>query len=95
MTEEPPCAEITRTEITGSAITMNGDQRTVASGMTVTELVSELTGRPIASDGRATDGTRLGVAVARNATVVPRSKWSSTLLASGDDIEIVTAVQGG
>ena len=85
MTEESPLSEIT----------MNGAQRTVASGTTVTELVSELTGRPIGSDGHATDGARLGVAVARNAAVVPRSQWSSTLLATGDDLEIVTAVQGG
>ena len=76
-------------------ITLNGAQRTLASGVTVAELVSELTRRPIDSDGHATDGTRLGVAVARNAAVVPRSKWSSTLLAADDDIEIVTAVQGG
>ena len=76
-------------------ITINGEERTLASGVTVAELVSELTGRPIAFDGHATDGTRLGVAVARNAAVVPRSQWSSTLLAAGDDIEIVTAVQGG
>lgn len=85
MTEEPPLPEIT----------VNGAGRSVTSGTSVADLVSELTGRSIASDGHATDGTRLGVAVARNAAVVPRSRWSSTPLAAGDDIEIVTAVQGG
>ena len=85
MTEEPPLPEIT----------VNGAGRSVTSGTSVADLVSELTGRSIASDGHATDGTRLGVAVARNAAVVPRSQWSSTPLAAGDDIEIVTAVQGG
>ena len=85
MTKEPPLPEIT----------VNGAGRSVTSGTSVADLVSELTGRSIASDGHATDGTRLGVAVARNAAVVPRSRWSSTPLAEGDDIEIVTAVQGG
>ena len=85
MTEEPPLP----------GITVNGAERSVTSGASVADLVSELTGRSIASDGHATDGTRLGVAVARNAAVVPRSQWWSTLLATGDDIEIVTAVQGG
>jgi sulfur carrier protein len=27
--------------------------------------------------------------------VVPRSQWAATALTPGDDIEIVTAVQGG
>ena len=76
-------------------ITVHGAERSLASGASVADLVSEMTGRSIASDGNATDGTRLGVAVACNAAVVPRSRWSSTLIAPGDDIEIVTAVQGG
>jgi thiamine biosynthesis protein ThiS len=33
--------------------------------------------------------------VARNAEVVPRRTWSGTVLAEGDDIEIINAVQGG
>ena len=37
----------------------------------------------------------VGVAVARNAEVVPRSQWHATALAEGDDVELVTAVQGG
>jgi sulfur carrier protein len=35
------------------------------------------------------------VAVARNSEVVPRSQWYVTALAEGDDVELVTAVQGG
>jgi sulfur carrier protein len=27
--------------------------------------------------------------------VVPRSQWHATALADGDDVELVTAVQGG
>jgi sulfur carrier protein len=76
-------------------IAVNGQKRTVLPGFTVTDLVAEITDRSIAKDGRATDGQRLGVAVARNAAVVPRSQWWCTGLTTGDDIEIVTAVQGG
>ena len=76
-------------------ITLNGTGRTVAGESSIAALVSEVTGRPLAADGRATDGRKLGVAVARNAQVVPRSLWSATALAEGDDVELVTAVQGG
>lgn len=76
-------------------ITLNGTARALPHGQTVTDLVSELTGRPIAADGQTADGKRLGVAVARNAVVVPRSQWAAVGLAPGDDVEIVTAVQGG
>lgn len=76
-------------------ITLNGRDQQSTSARTVAELVSEVTGRRISADGHAEDGGRLGVAVARNAGVVPRSRWSATALADGDDIEIVTAVQGG
>ena len=76
-------------------ITLNGTGRTVAGDSSIAALVSEVTGRPLAADGRATDGRKLGVAVARNAQVVPRSLWSATALSEGDDVELVTAVQGG
>lgn len=36
-----------------------------------------------------------GIAVARNGTVVPRSRLAVTAVEAGDQIEIVTAVQGG
>lgn len=76
-------------------ITLNGIQQAVGAGASVTTLVSQVTGRELAADGQAADGQRLGVAVARNSEVVPRSQWHSTALAEGDDIELVTAVQGG
>ncbi|MDJ0338608.1 sulfur carrier protein ThiS [Cryobacterium sp. PH31-O1] len=76
-------------------ITVNGQKRIVRAGGTVTDLVAEITDRPIDKDGRAADGDRLGVAVARNAAVVPRSLWWSTGLTAGDEIDIVSAVQGG
>ena len=62
---------------------------------TVTDLVAELTGRAIGADGAATDGSPLGIAVAVNQAVVPRSRWTSAVLAAGDEVEVLTAVQGG
>ncbi|MBZ0204027.1 MAG: sulfur carrier protein ThiS [Ignavibacteria bacterium] len=36
-----------------------------------------------------------GIAVALNDTILPKSKWSETILKENDRIEIVHAVQGG
>lgn len=36
-----------------------------------------------------------GVAVAVNATVVPRDRWAASRLRDGDVVDVVTAVQGG
>ena len=76
-------------------ITLNGSQHAVSSGASITTLVSQITGRPLAANGQASDGHKLGVAVARNSEVVPRSQWHATALAEGDNVELVTAVQGG
>ncbi|MEW9870208.1 sulfur carrier protein ThiS [Arthrobacter sp. HS15c] len=76
-------------------ITLNGTQHAVSDGTSITTLVSQITGRPLAANGQATDGQKLGVAVAHNSEVVPRSQWYVTALADGDDVELVTAVQGG
>ena len=76
-------------------ITLNGTAHAVADGASVTTLVSQITGRTLAPNGQAADGRKLGVAVARNSEVVPRSQWHVTALAEGDDVELVTAVQGG
>jgi sulfur carrier protein len=76
-------------------IKLNGLEHTVPDGASVSTLVTQVTGRTLAPNGQSADGGRLGVAVARNAGVVPRSQWHGTALADGDDIELVTAVQGG
>ncbi|NKX54843.1 sulfur carrier protein ThiS [Arthrobacter mobilis] len=78
-----------------TAINLNGSRRPLAAGQTLTDLVAEVTGRQFTADGLPADGARLGVAVARNSEVVPRRSWSATVLAEGDDIEILNAVQGG
>jgi sulfur carrier protein len=41
------------------------------------------------------DAARPGIAVARNGRVVPRSRWRDEPVGDGDEIEVVTAVQGG
>ncbi|WP_026555577.1 sulfur carrier protein ThiS [Arthrobacter sp. 35W] len=78
-----------------STFTLNGAAHPLAEPRTVAELVSDVTGRRIGANGVPEDGGRLGVAVARNADIVPRSQWNATIVAAGDDVEIVTAVQGG
>ncbi|NKX50841.1 sulfur carrier protein ThiS [Arthrobacter deserti] len=78
-----------------TAINLNGSRRPIAAGQTLTDLVGEVTGQRIGADGHPVDGARLGVAVARNAEVVPRRYWSATVLADGDNVEIINAVQGG
>ncbi|GAB3559226.1 sulfur carrier protein ThiS [Arthrobacter alkaliphilus] len=76
-------------------IKLNGEDHTLSNGASVTTLVSHITGRDVDSKGQAADGRKIGVAVARNSEVVPRSQWAATALAEGDELEIVTAVQGG
>ncbi len=38
---------------------------------------------------------RTGIAVARNDLVVPRPRWSQTLLQENDSITLIQATQGG
>jgi sulfur carrier protein len=63
-------------------ITVNGEPRAVAG--TVEDVLDAL-GIEV----------RRGMAVAVDAEVVPRSAWSTTQVADGARVEIVTAVQGG
>ena len=86
---------MTETQLATITITVNGTARAFAHGETVSDVVAITTGRLVAPDGQAADGNRLGIAVACNATVVPRSQWSITTLTEGDELEIVTAAQGG
>jgi len=63
-------------------ITVNGEPRAVAG--TVDDVLDAL-GIEV----------RRGMAVAVDAEVVPRSAWSTTQVADGARVEIVTATQGG
>ncbi|GGV21039.1 MULTISPECIES: sulfur carrier protein ThiS [Paenarthrobacter] len=76
-------------------IKLNGAVRQVPADASVSTLVTAVTGRVLDHRGQAADGGKLGVAVARNSEVVPRSQWAATPLADGDELELVTAVQGG
>jgi sulfur carrier protein len=67
-------------------LTVNGAEREVPDGLTVTELVHRIANG--AGDGR-------GVAVAVEAQVVPRSEWDARRLSEGERIEVVGAIQGG
>ena len=65
------------------SITVNGEHRRVARGMTIADLALELGLEPTK------------VAVERNMEIVPRSTLAETRIADGDDYEIVTFVGGG
>ena len=64
-------------------VTLNGEPHDVAAGTTVEQLVARLTAQ------------RTGIAAAVNGEVVPRRAWPATPLADRDQVEVVTAVQGG
>lgn len=64
-------------------LSLNGETVTLVEPATIEVVVDGL--------GRG----RSGVAVAVNGEVVPRSCWPATELADGDQVEVLTAVQGG
>lgn len=64
-------------------VTVNGQPREIAADTTVGQLVATVT------------GLVAGVAAAVNGQVVPRRSWPVTRLRDGDQVEVVTAVQGG
>jgi sulfur carrier protein len=63
---------------------VNGTPRALARDTTLGQLVADLTA-----------GETLGVAVALNGSVVPRSQWPTRTVARGDRVEILVATQGG
>lgn len=64
-------------------VMVNGEAQVVDDGITVDVLAAAVIDRP------------KGVAVAVNGEVVPRSEWSTTALRNDDEVEVVTARQGG
>jgi len=64
-------------------VKLNGEPRELPDGATIAEAVIELT------------AAATGVAAAVNGDVVPRGSWTVTFLRDGDQVEVVTAVQGG
>jgi sulfur carrier protein len=67
----------------GVQVKLNGEPRDLPEGSTVAQAVAALT------------AAATGVAAAVNGDVVPRGSWAATLLRDGDQVEVVTAVQGG
>jgi sulfur carrier protein len=66
-------------------VTVNGQDRELPAGATVATAVELLTSSAL---GR-------GVAVAVSGEVVPRTDWEHTMLSTGAQIEVVSAIQGG
>ena len=64
-------------------ITVNGEEKEVANGLSITGLLESLQIRP----GR--------VVVERNRDIVPRDSFTVAMLAEGDALEIVHFVGGG
>jgi sulfur carrier protein len=64
-------------------VIVNGNPAELPDGATAAEAVRLLT------------GAVRGIAVAVNGAVVRRAAWDSTPLADGDQVEVLTAVQGG
>ena len=70
---------------TAVSITVNGEARDVPAGLALPDVLRRLD----------LDPERTGVAVAKNGAVVRRSAWAETEVADGDDLEVITATQGG
>ncbi|HUJ06187.1 MAG TPA: sulfur carrier protein ThiS [Streptosporangiaceae bacterium] len=64
-------------------IVINGTRREVADETSLERAVALIT------------EAATGIAAAVNGEVVRRTFWSSTPLAAGDEVEVLTAVQGG
>ena len=64
---------------------LNGEPRELAAGASLAEAA--------AAAGAPPD--RRGIAVALDGEVVPRDRWDETVVADGQRVEVVQAVQGG
>jgi sulfur carrier protein len=64
-------------------VLVNGAGRDLRAGATVADAVAAVTEQA------------RGVAVAVNGEVVPRASWPQTRLRAGDQVEVLTATQGG
>ena len=64
-------------------IVINGVRREVSEAATLDGVVAAI----------STSGT--GIAVAVNGEIVRRGHWPAVILTAGDEVEVLTAVQGG
>ncbi len=66
-------------------IKANGTVRTLPTQSTIPDLLRAMDIEP----------ERPGIAVAHNWQVVPRTRWKEVRLVAGDEVEVITASQGG
>jgi sulfur carrier protein len=64
-------------------VVINGEPRQVPAPISLAQAVALLT------------SAQTGVAAAVNGDVVRRAVWNATSLTDGDEVEVLTAVQGG
>jgi sulfur carrier protein len=64
-------------------VIINGEPHQVSGPLSLAQAVALLT------------SSQAGVAAAVNGDVVRRAAWGSTPLTDGDEVEVLTAVQGG
>ena len=64
-------------------VIINGEPRQLPAPMSLAQAVALLT------------SAQAGVAAAVNGDVVRRAAWNTTSLTDGDEVEVLTAVQGG
>ena len=64
-------------------VIINGEPHQVPAPISLAQAVALLT------------SSQAGVAAALNGDVVRRAAWNTTSLADGDEVEVLTAVQGG
>jgi sulfur carrier protein len=64
-------------------VVINGEARSLDTDASLAAVVGLFT------------NAQTGVAVAVNGEVVRRSVWDTTQLSDGDEVEVLTAVQGG
>ncbi len=64
-------------------IYLNGEQREIANGTTLGELLAQL------------EMTQQRIAVEINLNIIPRSQYAETLLQADDKVELVRAIGGG
>jgi sulfur carrier protein len=64
-------------------VTINGKPHEAAGSLSLAQAIGVLT------------TAQSGVAAAVNGAVVRRGAWETTALADGDEVEVLTAVQGG
>lgn len=77
------CKEMSEASAARITIRLNGVDREISSGSTVTGLLGEI----------GMDRSR--VAVERNRDVVPKARYDVTIIEAGDQLEIVGFVGGG